>query len=253
MAIFLTMLITGVLLGFIGAGGAGTIIAILTVFFGIPLHTALGTSLSAMVFTSLSGAWSHFRENNVALRAGLATGLFAAMGAFLGARIAQWVPSDVLAWLTASMMFISSILLWVRLFTRFGQLWAKTGGQQGPAGVTFLIAALGVGIVTGILSGLLGIGASPFIQIGLLIFFGLSVQRSVGTTLLIVVPMAMLGGFGYYTAGNLDPALLAKVVAGTMVGSYIGAKLTSRANPAILKTALIAVPTVSGLILVFGK
>jgi uncharacterized membrane protein YfcA len=253
MAIFLTMLLTGVLLGFIGAGGSGTIIAILTIFFGVPLHIALGTSLSAMVFTSLSGAYSHFRENNVAVRVGLATGLFGAVGAFIGSRIAQWVPSDILAWLTAAMMFLSAVLLWLRLFTKFGQFWASTGAQKNPTGIHFWLAAFGIGLVTGMMSGLFGIGASPFIQIGLLVFFGLSVQQSVGTTLLIVIPTAMLGGFGYYTTGNLDVILLSKVVAGTIIGSYIGAKFTTRVKPMILKTALISVPVASGLILVLGK
>lgn len=53
MAMILTMFLMGILLGFIGAGGSGFIIAILTVLYGVPIHTALGTSLAAMVFTTL--------------------------------------------------------------------------------------------------------------------------------------------------------------------------------------------------------
>lgn len=77
-----TMLVIGLLLGFVGAGGSGFIIAILTEVFGIPIHTALGTSLAAMVFTSLSGTLSHLRERNTMVKIGLATGLFGAVGAF---------------------------------------------------------------------------------------------------------------------------------------------------------------------------
>ncbi|MED2933198.1 sulfite exporter TauE/SafE family protein, partial [Bacillus wiedmannii] len=50
MAIIITMLVMGVLLGFVGAGGAGFIIAILTLVFRIPIHVALATSLTAMAF-----------------------------------------------------------------------------------------------------------------------------------------------------------------------------------------------------------
>lgn len=66
-AIIITMLVMGILLGFVGAGGAGFIIAILTLVFHIPIHVALATSLTAMAFTTLSGVVSHYREGNVAL------------------------------------------------------------------------------------------------------------------------------------------------------------------------------------------
>lgn len=69
-AIIITMLVMGVLLGFVGAGGAGFIIAILTLVFHIPIHVALATSLTAMAFTTLSGVISHYREGNVVLTIG---------------------------------------------------------------------------------------------------------------------------------------------------------------------------------------
>ena len=57
----------GYFIRFVGAGGAGFIIAILTLVFHIPIHVALATSLTAMAFTTLSGVVSHYREGNVAL------------------------------------------------------------------------------------------------------------------------------------------------------------------------------------------
>src|SRR5699024_5579590 len=101
MLIFPTMLMIGLLLGFIGAGGAVSIIVILTIFLHIPIHTVLGTSLLAMVFTSLSGTYSHFREHNTILSVGLATGLFGAMGAYVGSQLSYLIPGDNLQWLTA--------------------------------------------------------------------------------------------------------------------------------------------------------
>jgi len=250
MLIFITMIILGLLVGFIGAGGAGFVIAILTTVFGVPVHTAFGTSLSAMVFTSISGAYSHFRENNLVLRVGLTTGLFGAIGAFVGSLIADLIPGDILKWLTAGMMFFSAVLLWFRLFTGFGKVWANLGGKGIQSGIRFWIAACGVGFVTGGLSGLLGIGASPFIQIGLLVFFGLSVQQAAGTTMLVILPVAFVGGIGYYTAGNWDILLFTEVAAGMIIGSYIGAKFTARLHPMILKTALITVPIVAAIVLI---
>lgn len=50
MLIVLVMFLLGLVLGFVGAGGAGFVIALLTMMFHIPIHTALGTSLAGMAF-----------------------------------------------------------------------------------------------------------------------------------------------------------------------------------------------------------
>lgn len=74
------MILLGLLLGFVGAGGSGFIISILTVVFGYPIHIALGTALAAMFFSSLSGSVSHYREGNMLLKSGAVVGLAGAAG-----------------------------------------------------------------------------------------------------------------------------------------------------------------------------
>ncbi|HLR53709.1 MAG TPA: sulfite exporter TauE/SafE family protein [Pseudogracilibacillus sp.] len=252
MNIFITMVFMGIVLGFIGAGGSGFIIAILVTFFAIPVHTALGTSLLAMVFTALSGSVSHYKQQNLMLRIGIVSGIFGATGALIGSQISPAIPEERLAWLTASMLFLSAFLLALRLFTKVGTYWERKGAQKVPSGMTFWFTALGVGLFTGLLSGIFGIGASSFIQIGLLVFFGLTVQQAAGTTFLIILPLAFVGGFGYYAAGNLDIMLFVKVAFGTIIGAYIGAKFTNKIHPLILKTALVSTPMIGGILLIVG-
>ncbi len=252
MSVILTMFMLGLLLGFVGAGGAGVVVAMLTAVFGIPIHLALGTSLGAMVFTTLSGTCSHYQEKNIELKAGLAIGLFGALGAFLGAKIAGMMPAGDLKWLTAGMLFLSSAILAARLFFP-RRLYSRAESRPAPAGLRFWAAAGGVGAVSGLLSGTFGVGGTPYIQLGLLIFFGMSVQLAAGTTMLVTVPIALLGGFGYLTDGNLDLLLLAKVVAGLITGTYIGAKFTRRLPPTVLKITLVIVPSLGGLLLIFGS
>ncbi|GEN87534.1 UPF0721 transmembrane protein YdhB [Oceanobacillus sojae] len=250
MIVLLTMLVIGMLLGFIGAGGAGFIIAMLSEVFDVPIHTALGTSLAAMVFTSLSGTISHLRERNTMLKIGLATGLFGGIGAFFGSRLAVFIPESDLKWFTAGMLFLSAILLWIRVTVGFGSFATQAFAEKNRSSRSrFWMTAGGIGIVTGLLSGVFGIGSTPFIQIGLLVFFGLSLQLSAGTTMLVIIPIALVGGIGYYTVGFLDLKLFAEVVAGTIVGSYIGAKFTTRLHPMALKIAMVAVPMLGGIIL----
>ncbi|MGD6893536.1 sulfite exporter TauE/SafE family protein [Bacillus infantis] len=246
MAITFTMLFLGILLGFIGAGGSGFIIALLTVVFGVPIHTALGTSLAAMVFTTLSGAYSHYRQGNIDVKMGLAVGCFGAVTSFLGSGIAVWIPVDSLHWLTAGMLFLSAVMLLVRLFivSRIEDKGAE------PQRRLFMKAAF-VGIVCGLLSGTFGIGSAPFIQLGLLAVLGLSVQKSVGTTMLVILPIALAGGIGYYFEGYFDMILLLQVLAGTMIGSYLGARFTNYVPLPVLKSAMVLTPIMAGFILLF--
>ncbi|MFC7392289.1 sulfite exporter TauE/SafE family protein [Scopulibacillus cellulosilyticus] len=250
MSITITMLIMGLILGFVGAGGSGTIIAILNVFFGIPIHTALGTSLAAMVFTTLSGAYSHYREGNVVIKTGVVVGLFGAAGSFIGSQIAQLIPGHDLKWMTASMLFLSAILLGFKIFMSSNH--KSIEGTEMPSSLRFWTAAGGVGIVSGILAGTFGIGSTPFIQIGLLTFLGMTIQQSAGTTMLVILPIALIGSTGYYTSGNLDIKLFIEVVLGTLIGTYIGAKFTTRLHPVVLKTATIIMPIIGGLLLLLG-
>ncbi|MGG3625095.1 sulfite exporter TauE/SafE family protein [Bacillus gobiensis] len=243
MLIILTMFALGILLGFVGAGGAGFIIALLTVVFHIPIHTALGTSLAGMAFTSFSGAFSHYREGNINIKTGLIVGVFAAVGAFIGAKIALVIPEHILHYFTSAMLFLSAILMFVKLFFK------DSKEEKRLSEPDLWIRSIFLGIISGILSGTFGIGSAPFIQIGLLILLQLSIRQSVGTTMLVILPIAIGGGFGYITEGAVDFILLLQILIGTMCGSYIGAKFTNLAPKPMLKTALFLTPAIAGAIL----
>lgn len=247
------MLLLGMLLGFIGAGGSGFIIAILTLMFHIPLHTALGTSLTAMAFTCFSGVISHYREGNIAIKIGVVVGLFGSIGAYVGSKIAAAIPQASLHWFTAGMLFLSAVLLLVRLYIFKEQHPAKH--EQAAASTIkslLIVKAIILGLVTGILSGAFGIGSTPFIQLGLLTFLGLTIRQSVGTTMLVILLIAIGGGIGYHSTGFLDFILLAKILIGTMVGAYIGAKFTNFAPRPVLKFAMVGTPAIAAFMMLFN-
>lgn len=250
LAIVLTMFVLGVLLGFVGAGGSGFIIAILTVVFGVPIHVALGTSLAAMVFTTLSGAYSHFRQGNISIKTGLIVGGFGSVASYLGSKLTGLIPIHSLHWLTAGMLFLSAVILVVRLF--IVQKIKANYKKEASNNLLLIKKAALVGLVTGLLSGTFGIGAAPFIQIGLLLILGLTLKQSVGTTMLVILPIALAGGVGYYLQGYLNIPLLLEVVAGTMIGSYVGAKFTDFAPQPVLKSAMVLTPILAGAILLIS-
>jgi len=253
MLIFFIMFALGLLIGFVGVGGSGVVIAILNVAFNVPIHTALGTALGAMGFTTLAGSISHFREGNVAVKYGLAVGILGAVGAFVGVKIATMLPDDALTRLTAYMLFLAAGLLCYRMFFSRSHASSHLNNKIRRKGLNFWAPAAGVGLVAGILSGAFGIGAAPFIQLGLLVFFKLSLPEVAGTTMLVTLPIALVGGLSYLRAGYLDMHLFITVVIGLTSGTYIGAKFTRRFPPAVLKTVIVATPVIAALLLLFGS
>lgn len=249
--IILVMFAAGLLLGFVGAGGSGFIIAILSTVFGFPIHTALGTALAAMLFSSASGTVSHYREGNITPLTGIIVGLAGAIGAWCCSQLSVGIDETRLQWMTAGMLFLSAIVLWIRM----GIVSKRSASMMEHAAITagtgFWFRAIAIGIVCGALSGLFGIGSTPFIQIGLITLLRMPISQAAGTTMLIIIPIALAGGAGFYGSGHLDLLLLAEVLAGIMTGSYVGAKFTKRLPLVYLKTAMVVTPFIGAALLLF--
>jgi uncharacterized membrane protein YfcA len=83
----------------------------------------------------------------------------------------------------------------------------------------------------------------------LLILFGLPLPVAIGTTMMVILPIAVFGGLGYLLEGNLDFTLFIQVVAGLMTGAYIGAKFTRRIPQKVLKVVMTIIPGIGALVL----
>ena len=247
--IFVATFILGALLGCVGAGGAGLTITLLTVGFAIPIHTAIAVSLSCMTFTVLSGAISHYREREVLPKLGLAVGCAGILGALLGTRTAFLVPPKMLMPATASMLLLTTALLYLQLFHPHLIADYVARNKSSATGATFYIRSTLIGLLTGFLSGAFGIGATAFIQISLMLFFGISLYTAIGTTMMIIFPIAAAGGLSYLAGGMMDPPVYIQTLAGLTIGSFIGAKFTHLIPKELLRYLMISMPLIGGLLL----
>ena len=88
---------------------------------------------------------------------------------------------------------------------------------------TFLYIILG--LVTGIFSGLIGIGGAIIIIPSLVLLFGLAQRTAQGTTLaLMVPPIGLLAAWVYYRQGFVDLKIAGLICLGFFVGGLVGAK-----------------------------
>ena len=93
-----------------------------------------------------------------------------------------------------------------------------------------------LGLVTGILSGLFGIGGAIIIVPTFVLLFGLSQHTAQGTTLaLMVPPIGLLAAWTYYKQGFVDFKIAAFVCIGFFVGGLLGAKFAIQIPDQILR------------------
>lgn len=92
-----------------------------------------------------------------------------------------------------------------------------------------------LGLVSGTLSGMLGIGGGIILVPALNQIFEVPMNIAVGTSLLIIIPAAVSGSITHYTKGNLQIGLAVLVMIGAVVGSYFGARLAAAVPELVLK------------------
>ncbi|MGG1553012.1 sulfite exporter TauE/SafE family protein [Paenibacillus ferrarius] len=245
LAIMLVMLLVGLLLGFVGAGGSGFMIAVLTVGFGYPIHLAMGTAIAAMLFTSLTGFIGQLKQKNTDVLSGILVGVTGACSSWLGSGVAFAIPAGAMKWCTSGMLIVSGLALWLRM----SYAAKHPADRPAPSALRSRLSASGLGLLVGFLTGAFGIGSTPFIQLGLMLLVGLNMRTAAGTSMLVILPIAAAGAAGYYTAGGLDYKLLLTVLVGSMTGSYIGAQFTRSMPASVLKTGMIATPMIGACLL----
>ena len=224
-------------------------LALLSLGFGLSIHEAVGTSLAAMVFVTVSGAISHYRETNVALKAGLIVGLTGMLGAVLGADLGQLVPGDVLQPLAGFALWFLAALMWIR--TRVGHSVNQVLEGEDPVGTPMRkLGAVALGLSGGTASAFFGVGMAPFLQLGLMMLLGLPLRKTVGTTMLALIFISLSGSVALASHGQVSLPHLVGATIGMTSGSYAGAKLTRRAPLMVLRAAIVLTPFIAGTLLV---
>jgi uncharacterized membrane protein YfcA len=83
-----------------------------------------------------------------------------------------------------------------------------------------------LGLLTGVISGLVGVGGGIVLVPALVLFFGFSQHMAQGTsTALLLPPIGILAAWTYYKNGYVDVRAAALICAGFVLGGLFGAKL----------------------------
>ena len=247
--------LVGVLGGFFGVGG-GYIAGPFMFWAGVPMNFVVGTDLAHMTGKSIVAARRHRALGHVDIKLGVFMILATVLGVECGAQVIEHLKEIGRVDTIVGVVYIA-ILLLISAFTAWESLRAlrmirteqidveEIIGFQGLArrvhglkiwpmislpssGIesVSLWTILGVGFVTGLLSGSLGVGGG-FIRMPLLVYvLGIPTHVAVGTDLFEIVFSAGYGTITHALKGNVDILMALVMQTGAAIGAQIGATST---------------------------
>jgi uncharacterized membrane protein YfcA len=203
--------------------------------------------------TATIGFLSRWRSGEVELRVGL---LFAACGMCgtpAGAWAASLLPDRIVLGMFAILMGTVAVLMWRRArSTAEADSTAiaradHSACQRTPEGrllltsrCTRLLAAIGLG--TGVLSGMFGVGGGFIIVPALTTFSGMSLSRAVGTSLLVIALISGAGLASSILSGTtVDLTIAGPFIAGGAAGLLAGQSLARHLSSAALNRSFAVV------------
>lgn len=121
-------------------------------------------------------------------------------------------------------------------------------------GVMWLIGALAVGAVIGVISGLVGIGGGALLIPVLVYGYGLSQAKAQGTSLAtLLLPIGIFAFLPYYRAGHVDVKLAILMALGFALGGWFGGDWAQHLSALALRRGFAVLLLVLAVKMFFGK
>ena len=231
---FLIGLLAGIFGGLVGVGGGVIMIPLMVRFLKLDQHQAHGTSLVALVFTGIGGAIAYGLKGTVDIPAALLLASTAILTARAGAHFAHSLPEWKLKRYFGGFLVYVSLMLLAKPYLSFLQ--ATTG--MGFGGIFVLLLT---GLFAGFLAGLMGIGSGSIMVPAMVLFLGFNQHTAQGTALLAMVPAGGVGAYAYWKLGNVRTDIIAGLIAGILLGSYLGGTSAHYLSEVVLRIIFAAV------------
>ena len=247
-------LLIGLSLGALGGGGSILTVPVLVYLLHQAPHAATTGSLLIVGIAASGGMIAHRRAGRVRLWPGVTFGVLGVAGSYAGTRLSSSVPPDLLLSLFAGLMLVAAAAMLRRrrgtvgpcdraaqnrpdgARTRAGRIaWHRHGtAAAARQGLKVLVAATGVGLLTGFF----GVGGGFVVVPVLVLALGFDMPAAVGTSLLVIAinsATALAVRLGGHP--SLDWTLLGVFTVAALAGALAGNRVASRVDASRLTTA----------------
>lgn len=251
-ALALVGFMIGILGGFFGIGG-GFLAGPFMFLLGVPMNFVIGTDLAYMTGKAIVAFRRHRALGHVDIKLGLIMMIGTMVGVEIGARIIEILEAGKSIDMVVGIVYVI-ILLVVSGFTLFESIRSlrmiqtekmdvkEVIGFQGvakrvhsikiPPMISFpasgiqsisLWTVIGVGLLTGLMAGMLGVGGGV-IRMPMLVFvLGVPTHVAVGTDIFEIIFSAGFGTLTHAIKGNVDIIMALVMQTGAAIGAQIGA------------------------------
>ena len=215
--------------------------------FGIDFHYAIGAALVASIATSSGSASAYVKEGMTNIRLGMFLEIATSVGAVLGAVIALWMPTNVIAVIFGVVLFFTAVMqnrqkvdhvgvkgsaLAMKL-KLFGSYPTKEGVQNYE--LTNVPGGFLIMVVAGALSGLLGIGSGVLKVLAMDSCMKVPFKVSTTTSNFMIGVTAVTSAVVYLQRGYIEPGIAFPIMVGVLGGALTGAKLLKHLNVSLLR------------------
>lgn len=230
--LFVVGIAAGTLGGLLGIGGCVIIMPAIRFGFNFSSTLAVGTTLTAIIFTAASGAIQHWRLGNVDGKSVKYIAPAGAVGVIAGSALFYYIHEygaliDLIVGL--AFIWVALRMIYEGVFQR--QAIEVTGKELRGS----KRAKAGIGGGVGVLTGIIGLGGGYALVPSFIYLLRSPLRIAIGSSLASFVWFALLGGIIKVCQGFCDiPAAIALGV-GASGGAVIGARLVARFKPVTLK------------------
>ncbi len=216
----------GVFSTLFGVGGGTVMVPLLVLLLRFPTKIATATSLAAIIVTATVGVISHGVLGNVDLPYALLIGTPAIAGLLMGLRLKERMSVNALTYAFAALLVVVAVWMFVE------QSASGTAESLTPTRGAIVIA---FGVLAGVLAALFGVGGGIVFVPVLTLVLGFPQLTAVGTSLLAIVPVSVVGSWRQHRAGTVVWGAALTMGAASAATAIAGALLADVSPPRLLR------------------
>ena len=240
--------VVGFMSGLFGVGG-GFLMTPLLIFMGIPPSTAVGTESVQILGSSVSGAIAHSRKKNIDYEIGIFLLIGGIFGSTIGVILFNFLKESgnidliinilyvIFLSVIGTLMLIESTISLVKEEKNIVRKKKRNFLDYLPLKLKFrhsgiyisIILPISVGIITGLLASLMGVGGGFIMVPAMIYLFRMGTVSAIGTSLFQIVFVTLNSSILQATYNlSVDLILAIFLLIGGVIGAQYGSKFTSR-------------------------
>lgn len=231
--------------GVLGMASGIFIVPILTLFFGVDIHTAIGASIVSVIACSCGSASPFLKGRLTNVRLAIVLETATTFGALTGVLLIGIISTPVLYGLFAAILAISAkqmlarrreaidasapnVKSWATILRLHSSFPDRVSGREVPYQVGRVPLGMMLMYGAGLISALLGIGSGVLKIPAMDTALRLPIKVSTATSNFMIGVTAAASAGAYFVRGDIDIGITGPIALGSVIGALVGARLLMR-------------------------